>query len=162
MLVAYRSLQSPPFGSHNGASCLGPGPGASRSLLRAEGPRAAAGSGLGPRLRHAALLIQASVHVSPTEAFHNESLSHVSVTFRSFTILGWFRTCILLTSGRSSWKLEKLCSRSFMTLMGTCPPVTTCRANFTLAKWPSSDCVEDFVNLSASILVSRDGHEVHR
>ena len=103
------SLQSSPFGSHSGASCLGPGPGAPRSLLRAEGPRAAAGSGLGPSLCHAALLIQAGVHVSPTEAFHEESLSHVSVTFRSFTILGWFRTCILLISGRNSWKLEKLC-----------------------------------------------------
>lgn len=70
-------------------------------LLRAEGPRAGAGSGLEPRLRHAALLIQAGVHVSPTEAF-----SSVSVTFRSFTVLGWFRTFILLTSGRSSWRRE--------------------------------------------------------
>ena len=44
---------------------------------------------LGPCLHHAALLIQVGVHASPTEVFHNEeSLSSVSVTFRSFTVLG--------------------------------------------------------------------------
>ena len=140
-----RSPKSSPSGSHRGARCSGSGPGAVALLVAVlKGQKQPLEAASGPCLPHVALLIQVGVPVSPTEVIRNEaSFSSVSVTFGSFTMLGWFRTFMLLTSGRSSWRLEKPCQLYF-------------------GKVVFSDCVEDFVNLNASLLVSRGGHEVHR